>query len=188
MVQWILLGIVVAIVLYAIAAYNRLVKARQMVREGWSGIDVQLKKRANLIPNLVAAVKGYMGHERELLERVTELRARAAGMSDATPRQRSAVEQELSSLLGRIFVAVENYPDLKADRNVLELQKQLNQIEEDIQMARRYYNGAVRENNILVESFPSNIIARLFNFSKAEYFELEDEAARQVPKVDLQFS
>jgi len=113
MVQWILLGIVAAIVLYAIVAYNQLVKARQMVREGWSGIDVQLKKRANLIPNLVAAVKGYMRHERDLLERVTELRAKAAGMSeDATPRQRSAVEQELSSLLGRIFVAVENYPDL----------------------------------------------------------------------------
>ncbi len=186
MVQLILLGIVAAVALYAIAAYNRLVKARQMVREGWSGIDVQLKKRANLIPNLVAAVKGYMSHERDLLERITELRAKASGMSDATPRQRSAVEQELSSLLGRIFVAVENYPDLKANENVLELQRQLNQIEDDIQMARRYYNGAVRENNILVESFPSNIIANLFHFTKAEYFELEDEAARQVPKVDLQ--
>ena len=185
MTQLVLLGIVAAVILYGIAIYNRLVKARQMVKEGWSGIDVQLKKRANLIPNLVAAVKGYMKHERDLLEKVTELRARAAGMGDAAPQQRSAVEQEISSLLGRIFVAVENYPDLKADQNVLDLQRQLADIEHDIQMARRYYNGAVRDNNVLVESFPSNLIANFFRFEKAEYFELEDDAARQVPKVDL---
>ena len=185
MVQLVLLGIVVAVILYGIATYNRLVKARQLVKEGWSGIDVQLKKRANLIPNLVAAVKGYMQHERGLLEKVTELRAKAAAMADASPQERSAVEQQISSLLGRIFVAVENYPDLKANQNVLDLQQQLADIEHDIQMARRYYNGAVRDNNVLVESFPSNLVASLFNFRKAEYFELQDEAARQVPKVDL---
>ena len=185
MTQLVLLGIVSAIVLYGILIYNRLVKARQMVKEGWSGIDVQLKKRSNLIPNLVSAVKGYMKHERDLLEKITEMRARAAAMSDASPEQRSAVEQEISSLLGRIFVAVENYPDLKANQNILDLQRQLAAIEHDIQMARRYYNGAVRDNNVLVESFPSNLIANFFRFNKAEYFELEDETARQVPKVDL---
>jgi len=142
---------------------------------------VQLKKRANLIPNLVSAVKGYMKHERDLLEKITELRARAAGMTDADPQQRSAVEQEISSLLGRIFVAVENYPDLKANQNVLDLQQQLSAIEHDIQMARRYYN-------VLVESFPSNLIANFFKFTKADYFELEDQSARQVPKVDLSIS
>ena len=182
---WIVLGIIAAIILFGIVIYNKLVQARQLVREGWSGIDVQLKKRANLIPNLVAAVKGYMKHERELLEKITELRAKAAGMSDASPGERQAVEQEISSLLGRIMVAVENYPDLKANQNVLELQRQLAQIEHDIQMARRYYNGAVRENNVLVESFPSNLVAKYFSFDKAEYFELENAADRQVPQVQL---
>ena len=185
MTTLVVLGVIAAVVLFGITIYNRLVKARQMVQEGWSGIDVQLKKRANLIPNLVAAVKGYMKHEKDLLEKITELRARAAGMSDASPAERSAVEQEISSLLGRITVAVENYPDLKANQNVLDLQQQLQQIEHDIQMARRYYNGAVRENNVLVESFPSNLIANYFHFEKAEYFELENPADRAVPKVEL---
>ena len=185
MLWWIIAGIVAVVILFVVLTYNRLVKARQMVREGWSGIDVQLKKRANLIPNLVAAVKGYMKHERDLLEKVAELRARAAGMSAASPHERQAVEQEISSLLGRIMVAVENYPDLKANQNVLDLQQQLARIEHDIQMARRYYNGAVRDNNVLVESFPSNLIARYFHFEKAEYFELENAADRQVPQVQL---
>ena len=188
MTEAILLGIVVAVIFYGIFTYNQLVRARQLVKEGWSGIDVQLKKRANLIPNLVAAVKGYMQHERGLLEKVTELRARAAALADASPRERSAVEREISSLLGRIFVAVENYPDLKASQNVMDLLQQLATIEHDIQMARRYYNGAVRDNNVLVESFPSNLVASLFNFRTAEYFELEDDAARQVPRVDLSLS
>ena len=106
-------------------------------------------------------------------------------MSDAGPQERQAVEQEISSLLGKIMVAVENYPDLKASQNVLELQQQLAQIEHDIQMARRYYNGAVRDNNVLVESFPSNLVANHFKFEKAEYFELENAADRQVPQVQL---
>ncbi len=181
----VILGVIAAVVLFGITIYNRLVKSRQMVQEGWSGIDVQLKKRANLIPNLVAAVKSYMKHEKGLLEKITELRAKAAGMAEASPAERSAVEQEISSLLGRIMVAVENYPDLKANQNVLDLQRQLSEIENDIQMARRYYNGAVRENNVLVESFPSNLVANYFHFEKAEYFELENEADRALPKVDL---
>jgi LemA protein len=186
--QWVILGIIVALALYAIVTYNRLVRARQMVKEGWSGIDVQLKKRANLIPNLVSAVKGYMKHERELLEKVTELRSRSLAMAQATPAERSRVEQEISSLLGRITVAMENYPELRASRNILDLQEQLKTIEHDIQMARRYYNATVRDNNILVESFPSNLIAALFRFTRAEYFELHNAADRAVPKVDLESS
>lgn len=185
MVAYVLLGVVAVSIFYVIFVYNQLVRARQLVEEGWSGIDVQLKKRANLIPNLVSAVKGYIQHERELLQRVTELRAQAAAMANASPKQRSAVEQQISSLLGSIFVAMENYPDLKANQNVLDLQNQLVEIEHDIQMARRYYNGAVRDNNVLVESFPSNLIANLFQFNKAEYFELEDKTLRQVPEVKL---
>ena len=188
MTEAILLGIAVAVIIYGIFTYNQLVQARQLVKEGWSGIDVQLRKRANLIPNLVAAVRGYMQHERGLLEKVTELRAKAAALADASPRERSAVEREISSLLGRILVAMENYPDLQANRNVLDLQQQLAALENDIQLARRYYNGAVRDNNVLVESFPSNLVAALFNFRKADYFELEDDAARQVPRVDLSLS
>ena len=185
MTALVILGVIAAIVLYGVAIYNRLVKSRQMVKEGWSGIDVQLKKRANLIPNLVAAVKGYMKHEKGLLEKITELRAKAVSMDNATPAERSAIEQEISRTLGQINIAVENYPDLKANTNVLELQQQLAQVEDAIQMARRYYNGAVRNNNVLVESFPSNLIANYFHFEKADYFELENDADRAVPKVEL---
>lgn len=182
------LVVIALVLLYGIHLYNRLVRARQMVQEGWSGIDVQLKKRANLIPNLVNAVKGYMLHERRLLEKVTELRSQALAMEKATPAERSRIEQQISSLLGRINVAMENYPELKANENVMVLQQELSRIEHDIQMARRYYNGTVRDNNILVESFPSNLVARLFEFGKAEYFELENPADRAVPKVDLSLS
>ncbi len=185
MTALVILGVIAAIFLYGVAIYNRLVKSRQMVKEGWSGIDVQLKKRANLIPNLVAAVKGYMKHEKGLLEKITELRAKAAGMDNATPAERSAIEQEISRTLGQINIAVENYPDLKANTNVLDLQQQLARVEDAIQMARRYYNGAVRNNNVLVESFPSNLIANYFHFEKADYFELENGAGRAVPKVEL---
>ncbi len=185
MTALVILGVIAAIVLYGVAIYNRLVKSRQMVKEGWSGIDVQLKKRANLIPNLVAAVKGYMKHEKGLLEKITELRAKAVSMDNATPAERSAIEQEISRTLGQIHIAVENYPDLKANTNVLELQQQLAEVEDAIQMARRYYNGAVRNNNVLVESFPSNLIANYFHFEKADYFELENDADRAVPKVEL---
>ena len=185
MTTLVILGVIAAIAFYGVAIYNRLVKNRQMVKEGWSGIDVQLKKRANLIPNLVAAVKGYMKHERGLLEKITELRAKAIKMEDATPAERSAIEQQISRTLGQINIAVENYPDLKANQNVLDLQQQLAEVEDGIQMSRRYYNGAVRNNNVLVESFPSNLIANYFHFEKADYFELENDADRAVPKVEL---
>lgn len=181
----ILLIVIVAVAIYAVSLYNRLVRNRQMVGEGWSGIDVQLKRRADLIPNLLESVKGYMKHERELLEEVTRLRGQAQAASNASPGERAKVEGALSQALGRLLAVAENYPDLKASQNFLDFQNALEQTENEIQLARRYYNGAVRVNNIGVESFPSNLVANQFGFAKAEYFEIEDAADRAVPKVQF---
>lgn len=178
---YILLALVVISVVGAITIYNRLVRNRQMVQEGWSGIDVQLKRRADLIPNLIEAVKGYMGHERGVLEKVTELRAQslqAGGVGD-----KARVEGALGAALGNLLAVAENYPDLKASQNFIQLQQSLADIEEQIQLSRRYYNGAARNLNILVGSFPSNVVANMFRFSTVEYFEIEDAADRAVPKV-----
>lgn len=178
---YILLALVVISLVGAITIYNRLVRNRQMVQEGWSGIDVQLKRRADLIPNLIEAVKGYMGHERGVLEKVTELRAqslKAGGVGD-----KARVEGALGAALGNLFAVAENYPDLKASQNFIQLQQSLADIEEQIQLSRRYYNGAARNLNILVGSFPSNMVANMFQFTPAEYFEIEDAADRTVPKV-----
>lgn len=169
--------------LWGVVIYNQLVRRRNMVLEGWSGIEVQLKRRANLIPNLIAAVKGYMGHERTLLNRLADLRARSIAGGDA--RERGPLESALSEVLGRLFAIAEAYPELKADRSFLDLQESLAEIEDEIQRARRYYNGAVRDLNIAVESFPSNIVARLFRFDAAEYFEIEDVAAQSAPQVSF---
>ena len=181
--EWVILALVVAAAGYAIVIYNGLVKNRQMVEEGWSGIDVQLKRRTDLIPNLMETVKGYMTHERETLEAVTKARAAATAAANGTPEQRAAAEGQLSSALGRLIATAEAYPDLKANTNFLEFQTALQTVEDEIQMSRRYYNGAVRNLNIQVESFPSNLIANAFKFIKAQYFELENEADRQVPNV-----
>ncbi len=183
MIGWIILGLVVVAAFYAISIYNGLVKNRQMVEEGWSGIDVQLKRRTDLIPNLMETVKGYMSHERETLEAVTNARAAATAASNGTPEQRAAAEGQLSSALGRLIATAEAYPDLKANTTFLEFQAALQTVEEEIQMARRYYNGAVRNLNVMVESVPSNFIAGPFGFQKAQYFELENEADRAVPSV-----
>ena len=179
----IILAIVVAAVGYAIFVYNDLVSKRQLKEEGWSGIDVQLKRRTDMIPNLMETVKGYMGHERETLEAVTNARAAATSAANGTPEQRAAAEGQLSSALGRLIATAEAYPDLKANTTFLEFQAALQTVEDEIQMSRRYYNGAVRNLNIQVESFPSNLIANAFKFIKAQYFELENEADRQVPSV-----
>ena len=182
--EWIVvLVVVVAVVGYAIVLYNSLVTNRQMVREGWSGIDVQLKRRTDLIPNLMETVKGYMAHERETLEAVVAARARATSASGAGPDQRAKAEGELSAALGRLLAVAEAYPDLKANTTFLEFQDALRTVEDEIQMARRYYNGAVRNLNVQVESFPSNLIANAFHFETAEYFELENEADRTGPNV-----
>jgi LemA protein len=181
--EWVILALLVGVVVYAIVIYNGLVSKRQMVREGWSGIDVQLKRRTDLVPNLMETVKGYMAHERETLDAVVSARARATSAAAAGPEARAKAEGELSSALGRLIAVAEAYPDLKANTTFLEFQAALQTIEDEIQMARRYYNGAVRNLNIQVESFPSNLVANAFKFEQAEYFELDNEAERAVPQV-----
>ena len=186
MTLWIIVALVVAVVLYVIYIYNRLVSTRQMSEEAWSGIDVQLKRRADLVPNLVDTVKGYASHERGVLEEVTELRNKAQAVPPGDVEARAKAESALSFGLGRLLAVAENYPDLKASANFIELQKELGNLESEIQMARRYYNGAVRNLNTMVESFPSNFVAGQFRFEKRQYFEIEEPGDRAVPKVSFQ--
>jgi LemA protein len=181
----IILGIVVVAILYGVYIYNDLVKNRQLTQEGWSGIDVQLKRRTDLIPNLLETVKGYMSHERETLEAVTSARVAAQGAANAGPAERATLEGQLSSALGRLLAVAEAYPDLKANTNFLEFQSALQNVEDEIQLSRRYYNGAVRNLNTAVESVPSNFVANFFKFEKAEYFELDNETDRAVPNVSF---
>ena len=183
MIGWIILIIVVVVVGYAIIAYNNLVRQRQLSQEGWSGIDVQLKRRADLIPNLLESVKGYMAHERETLEAVTQARTNAMAVSNGTPEQRAGAEGILSQALGKLFAVAEAYPDLKASQNFLQFQGELSNTENEIQLSRRYYNGTARDLNTAVESFPSNILANAFHFEKVQYFEIENAADRAVPTV-----
>jgi LemA protein len=166
--------------IWLVGMYNRLVRNKTLVQEGWSGVDVQLKRRTDLIPNLIETVKGYMGHEKKLLTEVTELRAKS--MTVPNVAEKGNLENALSRSLSNLFAVAESYPDLKANQTFLDLQSQLGGIENEIQMARRYYNGTVRNLNILVDSFPSRIVANLFHFIKAEFFQI-DEAERAVPKV-----
>jgi len=183
MVGWIVLGVIVLIGLWAVAIFNKLVKNRNLVMEGWSGIDVQLKRRYDLIPNLVQTVKGYAGHEKETLEKVVELRNSAAQAQ--TPSEKAPIENMLTQTLRQLFALAEAYPDLKANQNFLDLQGQLSEIEEQIQFSRRYYNGTARDMNILVQSFPSNLIASSFGFKEADYFEIEVATERETPKVEF---
>ncbi len=183
MTTLIILALVAAVAGYVIYVYNRLVASRQMSEEAWSGIDVQLERRSDLIPNLVETVKGYASHERETLTRVTELRNEASAVPAGDVEGRARVEGALSLALGRLLAVAEAYPDLKASANFLELQRDLSSVEDEIQMSRRYYNGAVRNLNTLIESFPSNIVASQFGFAKRVYFEIEDPGERALPKV-----
>ena len=179
----VLLAIIVLVALYVIFAYNGLVRARQVAEEAWSGIDVQLKRRADLIPNLVETVKGYAGHERQTLEEVVELRNKAQAVPSGDVAARGQAEGLLSQALGRVIALAEAYPDLKANTNFLELQRSLEGVEGEIQMSRRYYNGAARDLNVKVETFPNNLIAGPFGFTKKAYFEISNEADRAVPTV-----
>ena len=167
----------------AIAIYNKLVTRRALSEEAFSGIDVQLKRRFDLIPNLVETVKGYMGHESGTLEKVTAMRASVQQAGSTT--ERFQAEAGLSRALSGFFAVAENYPQLRASENFNQLQSQVTQLESDIQMSRRYYNGAVRDLNILIDQFPSNIFAGIFNFTKKPYFELEDENEREPVKVSF---
>ncbi|MDF1536351.1 MAG: LemA family protein [bacterium] len=183
MVGLIILGVIVLAVLWAVAVFNRLVRNKNLVLEGWSGIDVQLKRRYDLIPNLVETIKGYTSHEEGVLTRVVELR-NAAGKAQ-TAAEKAPIETALTGMLRQVFALAEAYPDLKANQNFLDLQGQLAEIEEQIQFSRRYYNGAARDMNILVQSFPSNLIANAFRFPPAEYFEIELATEREAPKVQF---
>ena len=181
MTGYILLGVVVVLLLGAVTIYNKLVTNKNLVAEGWSGIDVQLKRRNDLIPNLIESVKGYMGHERGVLDQVTELRTKSQAAQGVADQAR--VEGAMGAALANLFAVAENYPDLKASQNFMELQKSLADIEDQVQLARRYYNGTARNFNILIQSFPSNLMASAFHFTTVEYFEIEDAAERAVPKV-----
>ncbi|MDR6104399.1 LemA protein [Agrobacterium larrymoorei] len=181
--MYLALAAIVLIGLYAVFTYNSLVKARQMKEEAWSGIDVQLKRRADLIPNLIETVKGYAAHEKSTFEEVVSLRNQAQAVPAGDVEGRAKAEGLLGQAVSKLFALAEAYPDLKANQNFVELQRSLETLESEIQMSRRYYNGAARELNVKVESFPSNLIAGQFGFSKAPYFEITNEADRAVPTV-----
>jgi LemA protein len=178
---WILAAIAAAAIVYFVIVFNRLVRQRTVVREGWSGIDVQLKRRTDLVPNLVETVKAYATHERSLFEEITSRRAASVAAQDVGDK--ATAERALSGSLGKLLAVAEAYPDLKANENFLELQNQLADIEDHIQMARRYYNGAVRNLNISVQSFPDVIVARPLGFREAPFFELESRAEAAAPQV-----
>ena len=180
---YILLGIVVLVIIWAIANYNALVRLRQQCREAWSGIDTELRRRYGLIPNLVETVKGYAAHERQVLQTVTEARNRAVA-STGSPESQAKDENAFVGPLRQLFAVAEKYPDLKASENFLSLQDQLANTEDRIQAARRFYNANVRDINTRIEVFPSSLIASAFNFQRWEFFEIEEAGIRQPPKVD----
>ena len=179
----ILIAVASLVLFYFVGVYNKFVRKRSMMEEGWSGIDVQLKKRYNLIPNLVETVKGYAKHEQETLNKV--ITARNTALNAEGVKAHTAAEKQLNSALANVFALSEAYPDLKANTNFLQLQGELSAIEGDVEKARRYFNATVRENNIMVESFPSNVVANMFNFDMGDFFEIEDEGQRTLPKVQF---
>lgn len=179
---WVIVGIGVAIIVWAIYTYNRLITFRFRAHEALSDIDVQLKRRYNLIPNLVNTVKGYMQHEKSVLEGVTEARTKAM-QSGGSPIDKTEQENILSSTLKTLFAVAENYPDLKANANFLDLQRELADTENKIQASRRFYNTTVRDLNTKIQSFPPNLIARIFKFSEEKFFEVDNEAEREPVQV-----
>ncbi len=181
----IVVAAIVVAVLWAVAAYNGLIRMRNQVRNAWSQIDVQLRRRWDLIPNLVQTVKGYTKHERETLEKVTEARTQAQQAAGQGVAKQAEAESGLSGALSRLMVVVESYPDLKANQNYLALQEELTSTENKIGFARQFYNDQVMKFNSMIEVFPRNIIANMFNFDRADFFELEETAAREAPKVEF---
>lgn len=179
------LGVIaLAVIGWVVGIYNKLVRVRQHLKDSWSGVDVELKRRYDLIPNLVNTVKGYASHEKETLESVIRYRNQAVDNNGSVASQ-AKDESQLVGALRQLAVVVESYPQLKADQGFVELQGELAETEDRIAAARRFYNGNVRDMNTLVEMFPSNIVAGVFNFDKAEYFEIEDDAMRQAPTVQF---
>jgi LemA protein len=180
----IIISLVIGIVaLWGIATYNSLIKMRNEVDEGWSGIDVQLKRRYDLIPNLIEIVKGYQAHESNVFKEVTELRSQA--MATSSVKDKAQAESALGLGLGRLFAIAEQYPELKASQNFLDLSQNLSAIEDDLQLARRYYNGTVRQYNTGIQSFPNSILANYFSFIQRDFFEIAEAAERMVPKVEF---
>ena len=186
-VVWVVLGIVVVLALAGVVSYNRFVSQKNLIRDAWANIDTELRRRYDLIPNLVETVKGYAAHEREVFERVTEARAMAT-RATGSPAEQAAAEGPLVAALRQLFAVVENYPDLKANQNFLALQAELSNTEDRLQTSRRFYNANVRDYNRRVQAFPSTVIASMFHFEEEEFFEV-DEALRGeagVPRVSFQ--
>jgi len=175
----VILGIFLATIMIGVVIYNKLIRLRNTVKSSWSDIDVQLKKRYDLVPNLVETVKGYASHEKSVFENVTK--ARSLAMQASTPADKAQAENFLRDTLKSLFALAEAYPDLKANANFMQLQSQLKELEDNIEYARRYYNAVVRDFNILIESFPSNIIAGSFGFKQEEFFELEAPGVERKP-------
>lgn len=182
-ILWIIILAAVVVLGWLVAIYNGLVKFRNRTDEAWSDIDVQLKRRYNLIPNLVEVVKGYAKHERELFEKVTQARSQAMGAK--TVEEQGQAENALAGALKSLFAVAENYPDLKANQNFLELQRELSDTENKIQAARRFYNSNVRDFNIKIQKFPNNLVAGAFGFKKRDFFEIEEAAEREPVKVSF---
>jgi len=183
MTWYIIIGVVVILISVFIATYNKLVRLRNQVKNAWAQIDVQLKRRYDLIPNLIETVKGYMKHERETLEAITKARNLAQQAASSGPGARAKAETELSSALGRLLAVVENYPDLKANQNFLALQEELTSTENKISFSRQYYNDSVLSYNNRTQMFPSNIIASMTGFKASEFFEVSVAGEREAPKV-----
>ncbi|MFL6857581.1 MAG: LemA family protein [Allosphingosinicella sp.] len=181
MVGWIIVALVVVALLWLVGMYNRLVKLRALVKEGFSGITVQLRRRADLVPNLVSTVQGYATHEREVLTEVTARRGEAVGARGVA--ETAQADAAMTGLLGRLMAVAEAYPDLKADDNFRQLQDELSAIEEQLQGARRYYNATVRDLNTSVQSFPNVMIARPMGFAEAEFYEDSDASIQSAPVV-----
>ncbi|HKZ76643.1 MAG TPA: LemA family protein [Actinomycetota bacterium] len=183
---WILLGVVALLVILGIVSYNRFVSQRQLIRDSWANIDTELRRRYDLIPNLVETVKGYAAHERQVFENVTRARA-AAAAATGSPAEQAAAEGPFVAALRQLFAVVENYPELKANQNFLALQAELSNTEDRLQTARRFYNANVRDYNRRVQSFPSNTMARAFNFKEEEFFEIPD-AIREAGPPQVSFA
>jgi LemA protein len=182
MITWIVLAIVALSALWAISVYNGLIRRKNVVQEAWSGIDVQLKRRADLIPNLVETVKGYASHERGTFDELTKLRSQT-GTQDVA--QRAQTEAAITAAIGKVMAVAEAYPDLKASANFQQLQSDLNNIEDQLQLARRYYNGTVRDYNVAIQQFPSSLIAGFGGFTAQPFFQIDNATDRDVPKVSF---
>ena len=179
----VLLAVIVVIALWGVAIYNRLVRLRALVKEGFSGITVQLRRRADLVPNLVSTVQGYAAHEKSVLSEVTSHRADATSASGVAAT--AAADNAFTGMLGRLLAVAEAYPDLKADDNFRQLQSELSEIEEELQGARRYYNATARDLNTRIQSFPDVLFARPLGFSEAEFYQDDDASIQHAPKVDF---